>query len=538
MERLKKIGTYISAAIVAFSFGSCDEFLTTPPLDQLSSEVWYQNVEQAQMSVDACYRYLPDANIIMMRDAWSDNMTHRNGDYSSIGNGSHTANARRVNEEWKYGAIANINNVMEKLEGNEGLDAEFLKKSQLELRFIRAFVYYDMLFYFGDVPLITKTLSVDEAKETTRTPRAEVLSFVRTELEYIAANIGDLNQGVGGRVNEDVVNAYLTRVNLYEKDYSAVLANANKVINKGTYALHNNYDELFRIQFDGATKEVIFERQYDFPLYTHNNNKYHSYPSSPMHGWLWNMPLQGLVEDYECLGGHPVGECPDDCEYEQQREEAIANGEDGEYLGRDPRLNSTVVYPDHQWIVDGEVRSTYGYRDPASKDYWKNEPTSIGYMMYKWLDLRGGELERGASGKNATILRYADVLLMKAEALVELNQNLGDAAAILNEIRERAGMPGNVVAENQEQMRNAVRHERRVELACEGLRYQDIIRWRVCDQVKNGPLLGAKRNKPDGTLEENRVLAHTAEWEDYMYLFPIPQDVMDKNPNITQNPGW
>ncbi|TKG95587.1 RagB/SusD family nutrient uptake outer membrane protein [Puteibacter caeruleilacunae] len=538
MNKIKHYKLILASLILVLVGSSCDDFLSTPPLDQLSSEVWYQNEDQAQMSVDACYRYLPSANIILMRDSWSDNMTHRNGNYNQIGSGAYTAYNGLVRDEWKYSAVANINEVLEQLAEHSDFDADFLTKAELELRFIRAFIYYDMLFYFGDVPLIKTTLTVEESKQTTRAPRADVLEFVLTELKDVAQNIGTFNQEVSGRINADVVNAYLARVSLYEKNYADAVEYANKVISSGKFELFNDYDGLFRIQNDGNTKEVIFERQYSFPLYTHSNNKYHSYPSSPMHGWLWNMPLQGLVGEYECACGHPVGQCPDDCVYEQQRQAAIAAGQDGEYIGRDPRLNATVVYPGHKWIVDGKTLSEYGYRDPSSKDYWKNEPTSNGYMMFKWLDLHGGEEERGKSGKNATIIRYADVLLMKAEALVELNKDFDQVVEILNEIRERAGMPENITAGSQDEMRKAVRHERRIELACEGLRYQDIIRWRICDQVKNGPLLGAKRNKPDGTLEEDRVVSHTAVWEDYMYLFPIPQDVMDKNENITPNPGW
>ena len=537
--KLKSI-KFVLALLLMINMG-CDDFLDTPPLNELSYEIWFNNEEQIQMSVAACYRFLPDANFIMSNDCWSDNMTHRYGSISDITAGAHNAYTGQVNSSWRYDAIAKLNKVLEQLEASTGIEPEVITYAQCQVRFIRAFIYYDMQFLFGDVPLITKTLSIEESRQTKRDPKATVLQFIVSELEDILSKIGDNGIEDPGHVNKDVVLAYLTRINLYEKEYDKVLLYANQIINDSPneYELFGDYDGLFRTWNDGNTKEVIFERQYSSPLYTHANNKYHSYPSSPMHGWLHNMPLHGLVEEYECQCGHPIGECDADCPYEALRKEAIANGELGEYLGRDPRLNATVVYPGHKWEIDGEVRSVYGYNDSSSKDFWKNEPTSNGYMMYKWLNLRGGEVERGKAAKNATIIRYADVLLMKAEALVEKNEDLGEVAKILNQIRKRAGMPENIVKMDQDKMRKALRHERRIELALEGLRYKDIIRWKIAGDVKNGSLKGSYRIKEDGTFEEENVVTRTAVWQDHMYLFPVPQDALDKNENLKpQNAGW
>lgn len=121
-----------------------------------------------------------------------------------------------------------------------------------EVRFIRAFVYYDMIFYFGDIPLITKTLTVAESRETSRQPRQEVLDFILSELEdFVLPNINALEIKESGRVNEQTVNAYLSRIFLYEKNYEKVLEYTDKVIKSGDYELYPDYDELFRPQSDG-----------------------------------------------------------------------------------------------------------------------------------------------------------------------------------------------------------------------------------------------------------------------------------------------
>lgn len=146
-------------------------------------------------------------------------------------------------------------------------------------------------------------------------------------------------------------------------------------------------------------------------------------------------------------------------------------------------MNTTITWPYKEWIVDGNVRCRYGVDDPNSGDYVQKETHMTGYMCEKWIDLRGEYADRTLADKNMTILRYGDILLMRAEALIELNQNLAEAVSLINQIRRRVGMPEIEMA-SQSVLREKLRHERRVETAFEGLRYFDIIRWRIADKVK------------------------------------------------------
>lgn len=373
-----------------------------------------------------------------------------------------------------------------------------------------------------------------------------MLNFILTELNEVLTDIQKAPSGDSGRVNQDVVHAFLSRVYLFEKDYDKVLEHTQAVMNTHKYGLYraydgdsekNSYEELFRPNADGNNNEVIFERQFSAPLKTHELNRGLSFPSSVYRGWKGLMPLQEMVDEYECIAGHPFKDCESlGCEYVVKRAEISANGGYGEYEYRDPRLKSTIVTPGWEWKTNGEVTAVYGIEDPNSKDYIGAEANSTGFLVTKWVDLDGKEADRVLSDKNLTIIRYADLLLMRAEALIEKNTNLQKAVDILNEIRDRARMPKNVELASQEVLREKLRHERRVELAMEGLRYYDIIRWRICDKVKNGPVYGfAKMNesgKRENIFMENRV------WKDYMYLWPIPQDAIDLNKNLTQNPGW
>lgn len=526
---------------------SCDDFLTTPPLDQITEADWWKNEEQAEMMVDNCYVYLYNDdgdNLLVYRDGFTDNAIWSGNNV--MADGSMTAYTGKVKNEWKYSDIANLNYVLEGLEiAKEMLTPDQYDHMRAEVRFIRAFLYYDMLFYFGDIPLVTKVLTIDESRETTRQPREEVLNFILSELEEVLVDIQKEPTTESGRVNADVVNAFLARIYLHEKNYDKVLEYTKAVMDSGKYSLYrafdgnaekNSYEELFRPQADGNNNEIIFEKQYSAPLKVHSLNRNLSPASSIYQGWTGMRPLQSLVDEYECLGGHATSECEHlNCKYVQMREGISANGGYGEYEYRDPRLKSTIMTPGWEWKVNGVVQSVFGIEDPNSKDYIQKNPSFTGFLVTKYVDLEGGYEDRTLGDKNLCIIRYADILLMRAEALIEKGENLGEAVQLINEVRDRARMPG-IQVTSQSDLREKLRHERRVEFAMEGLRYYDIIRWRICDKVRNGDAYGFAKKNESG--ERENIFMEKRVWDDHMYLWPIPQDARDLNENLTQNPGW
>lgn len=523
----------------------CDDFLTTPPLDQITEGDWWKNEEQVQMMVNECYNKLYEDHIDIYRDAYTDNAIWSNS--TAIGDGSFTAYTGGIKNEWKYEHIANLNYVLGGIEkAEDALSADMYAHLLAEVRFIRAYIYYDMLFYFGDIPLITKLLTTDESRQTSRQPRKEVLDFILTELNEVLTDIEKAPSDEAGRVNKDVVNAFLARIYLHEKEYDKVLLHTKSVMDTGKYGLYrayddatdtNSYEELFRPKADGNNNEVIFERQFLAPLKVHDLNRGLSFPSSVYRGWKGVMPIQNMIDEYECIGGHSVKDCESlKCEYASKRAEISAAGKYGEYEFRDPRLKSTIVTPGWEWKSNGVVTAVYGIEDPNSKDHISKETNSTGFLVTKWVDLNGEDADRTNGDKNITIIRYADVLLMRAEALIEKNVDLQEAVAILNDIRSRARMPQNIVVTSQAVLRERLRHERRVETAMEGLRYYDIVRWRICDKVKNGSAYGFAK-KTDSGKREN-IFMEKRVWKDHMYLWPIPQAARDLNENLTQNPEW
>jgi len=527
---------------------SCDDFLTTPPLDKIGEEQWWNNQDQVQMMVDDCYNRIYTSNgdhMIPFRDGYTDNAIWRGN--NAVGDGSLTAYTGKVKDEWKYSDIVHLNYVLEGLEKSSAfLSAEQIARYKAEVRFLRAFLYYDMIFYFGDVPLVTKVLSIDESRQTSRQPRNEVLSFILKELEEALIDIVKVASDDSGRINADVIHAFLSRIYLHEKNYEKVLYHTQEVIKTGKYALYRayendpekkSYEELFRPKADGNNNEVIFEKQYSSPLQVHTLNRGLSYPSSVYKGWLGLNIVQDLVDEYECIAGHPYHECKQhNCEYVAKRNEIESTGGYGEYEYRDPRLKSTIITPGWEWKINGEVNSVFGIEDPDSKDHISKEPFCSGFLVTKWVDMEGEEADRVRGQKNMTIIRYADVLMMKAEALIEKGEDLQEAVNILNDIRDRARMPKNIMIGGQEVLRQKLRHERRVEFAIEGLRYYDIVRWKICEEVKNKNAYGFAMKNDQGVREN--IFMEKRVWKDHMYLWPIPQDARDLNQNLTQNPGW
>lgn len=155
----------------------------------------------------------------------------------------------------------------------------------------------------------------------------------------------------------------------------------------------------------------------------------------------------------------------------------------------------------------------------------------------KWVDLLGVEEDRTRGDKNITLIRYADVLLMHAEALLETNKELDEVVSILNQIRSRAGLPENIVLTDQDTLRKQLRKERRIETAFEGLRFFDIIRWKIGEEVQERDVYGFAMKDPDTGVREN-IFMEKRIWKNNMYLWPIPQAAIDVNENLTQNPEW
>jgi starch-binding outer membrane protein, SusD/RagB family len=244
-------------------------------------------------------------------------------------------------------------------------------------------------------------------------------------------------------------------------------------------------------------------------------------------------PTQELVDSYLMLNGQPISEA------------GSGYNEDDPYVNRDPRLTATVVYHLYQWSDAEGTRTIYiepGSSPGEAPDEYVpgSSATSTGYYVRKYFDPQHNTNLQ--SGLNLMLIRYADVLLMHAEAKNELGQM--DASVwdqTIGALRTRAGFTNPAAISfpgtGQDDLREIIRNERRTELAMEGLRIFDIRRWRIAEDVLNGYAHGARFGVESIDNGYLRVNLRAFDPEKH-YLWPIPRDERLINPNLSQNPNW
>ena len=423
-----------------------------------------------------------------------------------------------------------------------------------EVRFLRAYFYFNLARAYGDVPLVTTVLTEDEANQVTRTPVDEVFDFIVSECDAIAdqlpsdysALVGDAANGDntdGGRVTKQAVLALKARTLLYwasplfNKDNNADLwkqaAQANKDvidfctangISLGTYADIWNSEN-----WDG--EEMIFVRR----IGNTNSPETTNFPVGMENGNSGNCPTQTLIDAYEMQTTGLAWDEP-------------GSGYDptDPYADRDPRLAMTIAVNGDEWPDTNPVPlETYvGGRNglPVAG------ATPTGYYLKKYLD---GTTDISASTGGAekrhnwVTYRLGEFYLNYAEAVFNW---LGSADATdatftmsavdaVNEVRGRSdvNMPDFPTGLSNDEFTEKYRRERMVELAFEGHRFWDVRRWK--DGASQKSIVEMQITKNGDIYTYNRVTKQRY-WDDKMYLFPIPDSEIRKNPNLTQNPGW
>ena len=279
-----------------------------------------------------------------------------------------------------------------------------------------------------------------------------------------------------------------------------------------------NYANIF---LQKNSSETILNRYFLVTKTDGSDPGQHNGPNG-YHTWGGNTPIQNLIDDYRMADGS---------EFDWSNPAHAA----APYENRDPRFYASVIYPGAE--LDGQLFNPYpGSDTPDEFDRSNFNNTETGFVMRKYLDVEDRS-ERTNSGINIIKMRYADVLLMYAEAKIELGEwSDPSVEAALNEIRDRVDMP-DVELTSQEQAIELVRNERAVELGTEGLRLPDIRRWSIAEEVMPGQPAGMD------IWEDGEIVTVFGTWQRSFsaprdYLWPIPVGERDLNDNLAQNPGY
>lgn len=565
---MKKIYLAILFASLA-GLSSCDDFLDAEPSDKIAeSNFWQSETDLNKFVTDIYASTFPVIyeGSLFFDEAFSDNAynvyTSWYTDVKLVANGTQDAYASTPYTWWKlyYASIRKCCNVLENAPKMQSIEESVKNRLLAETKFLLAWDYYRLISFFGDVPFVTKVLSLEDSEGLTRTSANEIATSLQTWLDESSSVLQGIEQEKG-RITWGACQLLKARIFLWQHNYEEALNVVEGLI--GKYCLYKSGETPYIDLFSGAAEDapeiilsIIRERTVGSVRTGHSANQ--TFFLKGMSGgdaFRAITPTGSLVDSYPMLDGRLIHE--NGSTYDPRNP----------YKDRDPRLLQSILCPTMQLkYLDsstGEVKETlYDPEDGSTipeQQYSAKEPSSTGYMWMKYVDWSPYAMTDITDCSNDLILmRYAEVLLIKAEALAEL-KGVAEKNAIIDivdELRDRARC-GRVHRENyntQEELINLVRNERRIELANEGQRYFDLIRWRVAEkntirdgQGLEGDCYGAYMRldgvgSSDRTVLVDGVPRRFVETRYFRperdYLQPIPQYERDLNPNLTQNPNW
>lgn len=551
--------------------------LDRTPLSQASSENWYKDGDEVEKAMNDFYRieFWPLDN-----EDKTDDFMYRETP-SEIVKGTFNGQSRDVETLWsnQYKSIARANTILAKLEIME-LPEEQKKRYEAECRFQRATCYARLVTYFGDVVYLTKPVDIDEAYTLPRTPKSEIIPHIYEDYDYAITELPVKYEGSSiQRATKGAALALKARFALYMGDYETVAQATFECMGLGVYELHPDYADLFLSKTKNSKESVFvlprsieYDVTYNGDTFTNGNDPVKNTVSRNSGMWGAYTPSWELLASYECTDGLPI-------------DESSLFDPHNPFKNRDPRCTATIVefntphlgfeYDPHPDAV--EVMNYNTGKMVKNNDARVNAQFASynGLLWKKGVDETW--LENGFdTDPDKIIIRYADVLLMYAEAKIELNQIDQSVLDAINQVRARAyGVEYTDVANypeitttNQLELRKVIRRERRVEFAKEGLRYMDLIRWRIAGKALSRPNYGMLypvdllKEKvvsqglwfwpsvpqidddciPDFSAMENAGLIapfSQRQWNDRQYLWPIPTKEILINKNLEpQNPGY
>lgn len=491
---MKYFRIYLISLAALFAMGCSDDFLDRQPLDTINTENYPTTAEELVTVVNGAYQPLQWPKLYNMR-MWTTDIMAGNS-IVGAGGGSDgvetqdwanfvtTTDNAGVLDLWRgpWPGILMSNIVLDAAPQMD-IDEAIRNRSMGEAHFLRAHYYFVLARFFGDVPLITVPQSSDSDLFPPRDPVAQVYELIISDLNAAAELLpsrSSYSASNKGRASKGAAYGMLAKVHLTLGNYQEAVQYATEVENLG-YALNENYADNFSITNENSV-ESLFEVQYaaegGYDFWSNENQA------------SWTSPFMGPRGANFVAGGYG---------WNQPTDEFVNAYEEG-----DKRKNATVLYEGGPEF-DGKV--------------YESRFSLTGYNTRKFLVPVSQVSAFDNSPLNFPVLRYADVLLMKAEALNELGQT-ALAKDYLNMVRNRAGLD-DIPNLSQADFRNAVLDERRMELAFEGQRWFDLIR------VNNGEYgLNFLRSIGKNNASQRHL------------LFPIPQIELDRNPNLVQNPGY
>lgn len=548
------LATIILIASLLFTT-SCEDFLTEEVRGQENLDTYFSSIETCESYVTSCYSYITcggwwQINKVWLLaemcsdDAWMGSTSQDPSDYLSLAHyqGTGVNNEATANFwQYRYKGVFACNVGIERISNVETVNTELKDRLIAETRFLRGYYYFELARNFGGVPLISRMLMPEETGGITRASIDSTYAFIEADLRAAAEVLPQRSEYAAsemGRATRGAALGLLGKVYLYQEKWEEAREVLQTVINEGEYDLLPDFGQVWNVKYDNSI-ESLFEVQYIYhstltlggSLATITGCR-----NGPGDGWGWCQPTANLEQAYIDAGDTVrlkwtiIKSGCTDIAGEENFDEFIANSKE---MADYEELVEKWGWDPNCYIID-----------PAD-----NKSARVIRKYFLPTQDRPEVYNTDKSPLNHRILRYADVLLMYAEACNELGQD-GEAQEALNRVRTRAKLPA--VTATGTKLRDAIRLERRLELAFEQNRLYDIRRWKNdSDQPVITDILG-----PNGTFVQwnmNEETRDPMEWENQGeasdkgtlfqtprdLLFPIPlYEITMSNGSITQNPGW
>lgn len=505
-NEMKFIRNIFLALLIISGISSCeDKFLDLEPLSNPTDVTFFADANQLQLALNAIHGSLWNPNtegmpVTFYMDAiLTDDMLYRITDehwgLRALSNSVHDPSSGfgGMYSEY-YKAIGRCNNMLQNMErAQETMEAAEYNDFKAQAITLRAYYYHFLIHFFGDVPFLDFLPTTTDGGFLPRTSKDEIVTRLLSDLDEAAATINTGLTGAQERVTLSVVQGLKARIALYAGRFDVAASAADAAISAASaqgLSLHPNYTEMFTLEGENNNETML---RIPFDEAWGRANRF-TLRMGFRFGSIYSqmLPTQNLIDAYPTINGLPIDEDP---EYDYQNP----------WENRDPRLKASIVLPQDEWagyVYESHRDSlqTWKFVDGVKKRVLNEDCRSAqwpagltGYLWEKYVDEASLGANISKAYNDVSLMRLGEIYLIKAEAEIESNGSMQEAADAINMLRERAWGGADypaVTAGSQSEMRKILRMERRVELANEGFRYIDMLRWGIAEKVRNEPLIG------------------------------------------------
>lgn len=551
---MKNIYKLAITALMALGLSSCTSFLDMSPTDKVSDKVMWESTTNAEYHVNYLYSYIYDVLmgqcVAGQTEALTDMLKYGSYNYnalcyipSEIAYGAATTlTAGYVDSylgywgSW-YTGISKVNKAIVSLRKYGQMSDQDKLRLEAEMKFMRAFLYFDLMKRYKEIIIYDENLDA-YAKDKAVSSEAEGWDLIQADLEYAAENLPERTASKG-RLDKGMAWGFMTRAMLYAERWELVKTAAAEVEKLG-YALEADYQDGYMKPIGSGNKEAIIQYQFDRANdVTHSYDFYYTpggdFSINKETGGGYGTPTQEMVESYELA----TGGFPDWTPWHDVTTQTPP------YADLEPRFHASVLYNGAPW-KGRKIEPYVGGADGWCQWNLEREPkgrTTTGYYLRKMVDESHDVIAYSGGVQPLIVLRYAEVLLNKAEACHKTNDPAGANAAV-RAIRDRVGLPYEDVTGDD--LWKAIRQERKVELAYEGLWYWDLRRWKVAHKPYPEGLTGYQQHglkiekNNDGTFTYTYVSVDDQDrnFPEKMYRFPMPTGELNNNGAVDQYPEW